>query len=746
MRQSLKSICNFLFFARSKARGYTLIELAIAVMVGGILIGAAASSTGVYLKNQASQTTLNNISIVTASLSNYLIQTGAYPCPAPIDAARTDPRYGIAGDCTDTSVVDGSCGNGYCVQQSDKVWNATPPVGWPASKAWPPTGWSDRARRGAVPFRTLGIREDEAEDGFNTRLDYTVMESLAVVTTYNQKNGGIDVYNNHGTTNGHPGTPIVNSPRGSQGGSMQYIVISHGPDRAGAYSHDGLLVNPCPPLYSTWDAANCQTGSSLTPAIYYLADYAEALGINHFDDTVKYYSSVETPLWKVAGSTSTNLNDLVGAGDGPSMGKVGIGSAPSYAAPSAALQVTPSPTSTGSAIIAENNLDATLLCPYDGTSTNCYAPALNLTACAPDPITHLPTYATGFASGQLVCRPAKVMCPAGEFLAGIDPTGNLICQTVIGCPAKSPIQMCFNTSTGSNDIDTIPAGYLDQVYTPPVDGDSFTKTYQCKSSGAGSANWVKTGQAGVCTCTAGTSPATEACNVYKGDNCPNCWIGIANFSNTTACPGGATTQTYVSDTCQCNSYTNTWTTSCQSGFTGSNNYSQAYACIPGNPTAVGTWGAQTMTSSCTCTPSTASQNIDCQSAGHPAGFAGSVTQTRQFQCPAGTWTGWTTTTDTCACTGGTNYRQIGCTAPQVGTQYQQQTISCPSGTPGPWTTYNSTCGSVIYTWQAISTGTPTHSPPTIEMGSTCSTQGATSPCGSITGPSQYTLYNSCQCE
>ena len=645
--------------------GYTLVELAISLTIGGIILVTAATSVHLYQKTEARQTTLNNISIVSGALNNYLAQTGAYPCPAPIDVARSDLQYGIAGNCTDTAIPAGSCGGGkgkgYCVQQSDRLPNMNKPA-----------GWTGRVRRGAVPFRTLGIPEYSTVDGYHDRLQYGVTEALAVQATYNQHGGAIDIKDGNGN-------PLVKPVPGFTGGTTHYIIISNGPDRAGAYSFEsGMLVSPCPTLSGTLDAANCQTGSLLPPAIYTAANYADTRGVNHFDDTVKYYSSVQTPVWRVAGTLGLDIVDPVQAGDAPTAGKVGIGVNTSTSGLSAALQVNGN-------VRAENNINTSQLCA-EGNQVNCSSAAPLTSACPPGQI------ATGFNAGHIKCvKDMEVVCPAGQLMTGIAANGNITCETAIGCPATS-MQMCWNAASGSYDQATLPAALLNTAFTTPASGDSYKQTYQCQMSG-NSGQWAKTGTSGVCLCTSESkAPVTESCSQYKGDNCPNCWTGVAHFTQNTTCPGGATTQTYVGNTCQCQPYTSTFTNACPTGLTGSITYSQSYTCDPSNPSAQGTWGQQTQTGSCICDPgATATQTITCQSAGYSAGYTGSVTQRRQHQCPDA-WSHWTTTNDTCTCKGATQYQTIGCPAPQKGTQKQSQTFNCTTNSWGPWVTSSSTCG------------------------------------------------------
>ena len=83
----------------SGIRGYTLIELSVVMAVTGILVASFLSAYNLYVQQQVRMKTELNVSMVTSALSNYLIQKGRYPCPARMDALRTDADYGMETEC-----------------------------------------------------------------------------------------------------------------------------------------------------------------------------------------------------------------------------------------------------------------------------------------------------------------------------------------------------------------------------------------------------------------------------------------------------------------------------------------------------------------------------------------------------------------------------------------------------------------------------------------------------------------------
>ena len=703
------------------AQGYTLIEFAIILTVAGIMIGAFSAAYNIYNRTQQAQLTENNATAVIGAISNYLIQNGAYPCPARLNAQRTDPDYGLAGQCDNTqasypcpasaglsvctpgALAAGTCSYGYCEENSDRLPALAQPL----------------VRRGMVPFRTLGLPEDMAEDGYRIRFQYAVTEALAVPVTYNITHGGIDVVNElYVTGSGIPaaGTEWIAPPAydtspftPTTGGSAHYVLFSSGPDRAGGYTRYGQQMTPCPT--GTLDAENCNTSPTSPYAIYRLAPYSTTAGANHFDDMVKYFSTVELPLWKVSTNTGYHITDLLNT----TTGQVGIGT-PN---PGATLEV-------AGQVHAKNDLHAVQMCPAGTTASGCF-PIAHSQAC--------PTgqYATdvGPAVGSITCSAGQaVVCPPGELMVGVNPQDHLRCTSNTNCPVK-------NLSLCGSSVD-IPASANGTIWTSPVEGTSYQETWTCNDG-----TWSLTSSTGVCACTAGSTSTTMTCADYYGYGAGT-YSGNMTTTTTTTCPAGTETTTADTSACVCTNTSQMQTVNCDPGFTGGPlTQTNTWTCSGGS----GSWTGWTTTAgTCTCDPTaTDTQALSC-----PAGYSGgSITQTSTMQCPAGTWGPWVTTSNTCTCMNppARQYQTIGCPSPQLGTQDQVSIFDCTSGTWGPWTTYQNNCGTVTYIWQAISNATgPYPGPLSITLGATCATAGATSSCSSAAGGGQYWHYDTCQCE
>lgn len=721
---------------RRYIRGYTLIELAISIVVAGVTLATLSTSLSIYLKNEAVKTSVNNSSSITDALNNYLIQTGGYPCPARFDAKRSDADYGLAGgpagSCTAASDPPvGTCAGGFCEKSSNRV----------STGGVFPTGWDGKVRVGAVPFRTLGLPEEAAEDGYGMRFTYAVTEALTRSTTYAQDGGGIDIVDSAGNR-------MVAPPAGFNGGSVHYLIVSSGPDRVGSYNREGKVTNPCPLAGSTFDEQNCRQNAAAAQYLY--TSYSSASGGKHFDDLLKFYSSVSTPLWKASGAGGVDIVDLVSAGPNTTDGKIGIGVDPSKTflpplpATTPSLQVA-ADAATGIAVNASKNLQITQICPEGNSSGSlCYNSTFDLTCSDP-----LKPLAIGFSNGGLKCVSADPAagCPLGQAVSAINADGTISCAALLGCPNQG-VEMCDNPTTGLPNIKTLTAEPVGGPQQTLTDGDSLKKVFQCTGSG-----WQQVGNTtGVCVCTPVDTTQTMSCAAYMSlqgysdTPCTSCWTGSATLHTVRTCPDGTTTSNLLSSSCQCTNYNWSYSSACPKGQTGSIAHSGSWIC---DTATTGHWTSETVTNSCVCdSTATKTSTISCQQAGYNAGYQGSVKRQATMTCPANVWSSWSTLSDTCVCNTGAVTQTItqGCPSGQVGSTILTQQFDCATAS---WqtTSTSSNCAAQTFMWNTASAQKgPVATKTGVAVGGACSPSGAVSSCYSSAGFGQYWLYDQCICQ
>lgn len=217
---------NKITFKNNNA-GYTLISMAISLMIIGIIAAVGFEIYNRYHVEMQTTTTEQRVQQAIAKIENFRSINGRYPCPSSITATRGHPSYGKdnQADCINSGplIPTGTCVNGVCVINSDPTRIAISPT----------------VRIGAIPFRDLQMDERDAYDAYGSRLLYAVTEKLGVENTFKETEGGINIIDEGGNN--------VISPQGS----ANFVILSNGPNRIGAFAVDGIQVSSCPTFGST---------------------------------------------------------------------------------------------------------------------------------------------------------------------------------------------------------------------------------------------------------------------------------------------------------------------------------------------------------------------------------------------------------------------------------------------------------------------------------------------------------------
>ena len=169
--------------------GFTLVEMAISIMIIGLILGAGAGLYSQYITQKAIDTTSANIVSATNQLEEFQARWGRLPCPAPLNVARTDATYGTE-NCAAVAAGAGTCVGGICVERSVRTDAGL-------------TGDERLVLVGAIPFRTIQVEEDKTFDGYNDRMVYAVSYAAINDTTYNNHKGAISIVD----SNNRPRTP-----------------------------------------------------------------------------------------------------------------------------------------------------------------------------------------------------------------------------------------------------------------------------------------------------------------------------------------------------------------------------------------------------------------------------------------------------------------------------------------------------------------------------------------------------------
>lgn len=231
-------------------QGFTLIEMAIAVAIFGLLASGAIMATSAWLGKQALDKTAKNLDRIESALTLYVIQNGALPCPY-LGAVNT-----YSGNCS----------------------GATHYVG-------------------LLPYRDLGLQRTDVLDGWNRYITYAVDNFWADDQTVSNTpyfNGGSLITLNDmsatGTVSGNAAL-VVNDASGAGCAAppatscAAYVLVSHGEDGNGAYTDFPGARRPNAPAPAAAEIENADDDITFAAEAY---DITTGTADTQFDHIVRF--------------------------------------------------------------------------------------------------------------------------------------------------------------------------------------------------------------------------------------------------------------------------------------------------------------------------------------------------------------------------------------------------------------------------------------------------------------------------
>lgn len=739
---------NLSFFS---ARGFTLIEMAMVIMILGFIVAAFTPLYKTYLDNKAAKDTQADIDYLSAAIGSFRSLNGRYPCPASLVAQRGDDAYGRE-NCSNlnAAVAVNSCdlaatGTGLCRELAipARLASYRDPytAGNPQINNVRPI-----VRVGAVPFRELGIPEKNAYDGYGSRIQYAVTENLTNDITFTQDAGGIDIVNND--------TPMASIV--APAGSVHFLILSTGKNTNGAFDKFGGR-NPCA---AGPENMNCNVGVSQ----YRLMPHSNAAA-GVFDDVMTYFTQSEVPLWRF--STEPGAEEhIVQIPDGDVgmnfasatngfRGEAGDVTGTTQIDVIGDLRASDDPI----AIVALGNIMSDTICPISAPGNDCFTPAAlagNIAKGTGGMECPSGQYMVAIAKGSPVCMDAELKCEDG-VMTGIDAKGRVLCTSPVGCDAAS-VNLCSQSFT----LDAGPGG-ADRTVTA---GLTAIRTFRCTN---GSWEQLTLPSEGVCDC------APKAQQQRDGSCGPGFTGTVVGQTRDWACPAagsppgtmpawtpwkppsyGGVGQTYTyaaTSPCRCIGGTQDQLPVCPTNtapYDANGNLvtKQTRTMTCSNNGLTGTWGAWTPTYTCKCVPpavTTETQTVRCTGNRDPNS---TKTQERVFDTNLCAWSGWKDKTN-CTCTQSWSETRVEnkCPKGDIGTITNVYTYDCDGSVTVKEVVPERKCEKakpVTCLWKPI--GSPNLSPGAAgpKAGSVCANCGETAPqCYSGSGPFQ--IYNNCSC-
>jgi prepilin-type N-terminal cleavage/methylation domain-containing protein len=250
---------------RLKLKGFTLIEMAIALVIFSLMIGAVLGVGNAQIASSRISSTKQKQEAIKFALINYIARNNRLPCPAVAGLAPVAVGYGIEDNpalgCFNTNInVAGTVATGI------------------------------------VPWISLGLTDETATDGYYHRYSYQVV--LTATSTTQETISGL-----RGAISTHTATPTVLPPAAGNNQSNNcapvvgaynpcsavVVILSHGNNGFGAYTRDGNQI--------ALPAGADELANADNDSLFLIKDFSDNLA-NPFDDLLLPLTSSDllTPL------------------------------------------------------------------------------------------------------------------------------------------------------------------------------------------------------------------------------------------------------------------------------------------------------------------------------------------------------------------------------------------------------------------------------------------------------------------
>lgn len=216
---------------KSRQYGFTLIEIAIGMLIIGVIITPVVILYNINFKQGQFIRTQDSFREIEDALIDYVEVHEKYPMPSRLIDSEGIDGYGKSVSATALPPICPDMSIGVCVTDSLST-------GTPLAQGDVVIGW--------VPFADLNLEEKYAYDAWGSKLYYAVSVNQAVDDSVDPSyvfdrlgSGGVRLQAIDSTNT------IIELAGPMNYTNFQAILISAGPNRKGAYNENGIIVETC---------------------------------------------------------------------------------------------------------------------------------------------------------------------------------------------------------------------------------------------------------------------------------------------------------------------------------------------------------------------------------------------------------------------------------------------------------------------------------------------------------------------
>jgi prepilin-type N-terminal cleavage/methylation domain-containing protein len=290
--------------------GFSLFELAIAMTLLGLVLSSSLAAFREYSRVKSANDAQEKKTTVEYALSRFVATQGRMPCPADPTLSLNSANGGVENCMLATT--------GFTCTGAGGTGGVCRVVGGRDTAADVESVNPDTVLIGAVPYVSLGIAAIDTIDSWGGKMTYAVSESLTPAGSFNEDYGVISkqIFNTATSAYENAANPLVTSGGVPLTDSFSYALISHGPDRKGAYSYEGILLASCGSTTASADAENCDNDSVFRDT----SRKSVAANNAYYDDAFVAMGLIrDSDKWQYTGDPSA-IRSKQGSG-----GNVGIG-------------------------------------------------------------------------------------------------------------------------------------------------------------------------------------------------------------------------------------------------------------------------------------------------------------------------------------------------------------------------------------------------------------------------------------